>query len=251
MTPADFELDHVALGAARIADAAPFVAGVLGGEKYGGGGAGPGFRFFQWTFAGGGRIEVLEPAGPPGGFLHRFLERRGPGVHHVTFKVPSLVDAADRARAAGYEVVGWFDDDPSWKECFLHPKQAQGIVVQLAEEHPQPPGSDPPAWPKIELPPRPADAPPPVRLLALRLAARDVDAARRQWQALLGGEARALAPDVIEFRFPRSPVRVVVEARTDVEEGPIRIEIACDRPWPEGGHEALGARFVRCEPPAH
>lgn len=250
MNQPSFELDHVALGAARIADAAPFVAGVLGGEEYGGGGPGPGFRFFQWSFAGGGRLEVLEPAGPPGGFLHRFLERRGPGIHHVTFKVPSLATAAERARAVGYEIVGFDDEDPSWKECFLHPKQAQGIVVQLAEEHPRPDGDDPPTWPRIELPPRPVDAPPPVRLLALRLAARDTDAARRLWQTLLGGEAHALGPEGLEFRFPRSAVRIVVETRSDLEEGPIRIEIACERPWPEGGHEALGTRFVRCEPAA-
>jgi len=249
VTKPGFELDHVALGVARIADAAPFVAGVLGGEEHGGGPS-PGFRFFQWTFAGGGRLEILEPTGPPDGFLQRFLARRGPGVHHVTFKVPGLAEAAERARAAGYDVVGFLDDDPYWKECFLHPKQAQGIVVQLAEEHPRPPDADPSSWPKIELPPRPADAPPPVRLLALRLLARDADAALRQWGALLGGEARSLEPGVVEFVYPRSPVRIVVEARPDAEEGPSRIEIACERPWPDGGHEALGTRFVRCEPPA-
>ena len=43
---------------------------------------------------------------PPGGFMHRFLERRGPGVHHVTFEVPDI-DAAcaqggvDRVRRGG------------------------------------------------------------------------------------------------------------------------------------------------------
>jgi catechol 2,3-dioxygenase-like lactoylglutathione lyase family enzyme len=249
VTPPGFALDHVAVGVARIADAAPFVAGVLGGREHGGGPS-PGFRFFQWSFADGGRLEVLEPSGPPDGFLHRFLERRGPGVHHVTFKVPSLAAAAERARDAGYDVVGWSDDDPYWKECFLHPKQAQGVVVQLAEEHPRPPGRDPDSWPKIELPPPPADAPPPVRLLALRLAARDADAARRQWGALLGGEARELAGGVVGFRYPRSPVGIVVETRPDAGEGPLAIEIACDRAWPEGGHEALGTRFVRAGPPA-
>jgi len=246
MTGARFELDHVALGVARIADAAPFVAGVLGGEEHGGGPS-PGFRFFQWSFAGGGRIEILEPAGPPGGFLHRFLERRGPGVHHVTFKVPSLAVAAERARAHDYDVVGWSDEDPYWKECFLHPKQAQGIVVQLAEEHPRPPEADPGSWARIELPPRSVDAPPPVRLLALRLAARDTRAAHRQWGALLGGEAHALADDGVEYRYPNSPLRIVVETRPDADQGPTRIEIACERPWPEGGHEALGTRFVQRE----
>jgi methylmalonyl-CoA/ethylmalonyl-CoA epimerase len=244
MTPVSFELDHVALGVPRIEDAAHFLVETLGGEEHGGG-PGLGFRFFQWEFAGGGKIEILEPAGAPDGFLHRFLERRGPGIHHVTFKVPDLEAAAEQARGCGYEIVGWFDADPSWKECFLHPKQAQGIVVQLAEENPRASTGDPASWPRIELPPRPAEVPAPVTLLALRLAARDAVAARRQWQHALGGEPREVGEGVIEFRYGSSPIRIVVETRADAEEGPIALELATERAWPAAGREALGARFVR------
>jgi methylmalonyl-CoA/ethylmalonyl-CoA epimerase len=241
-----FELDHVAVGVPSIAEAAGFVVGVLGGREYGSG-PGIGFRFFQWAFEGGGRLEVLEPAGEPGGFLHRFLERRGPGVHHVTFKVPKLEDAAEHARGQGYEIVGWFDADPSWKECFLHPKQAQGIVVQLAEENPSEPGGDPADWPSVEAPPRPADAPEPVTLRALRLAARDADAARRQWETTLGGRPRALAGSVTEYRWDASPLRIVVEIRPDADEGPLAIELSTTRDWPADAREALGTRFVRVD----
>src|SRR3989442_12626720 len=67
------------------------------------------------------------------GFLHRFLARRGPGVHHVTFLVPSLAAACARAEAEGYEIVGRDESDSGWMTAFLHPKQALGIVVQLAQ----------------------------------------------------------------------------------------------------------------------
>jgi methylmalonyl-CoA/ethylmalonyl-CoA epimerase len=241
---AGFELDHVAVGVPSIAEASRFVVGELGGREHGSG-PGIGFRFFQWEFAGGGRLEVLEPAGEPGGFLHRFLERRGPGVHHVTFKVPKLEDAAEHARARGYDIVGWFDADPSWKECFLHPKQAQGIVVQLAEENPSEPDDEPADWPRVELPPRPADAPEPVTLRALRLAARDADAARRQWETTLGGRPRARAEGVTEYRWDGSPLRIVVETRPGADEGPLCVEVATARDWPAGGREGLGTRFVR------
>jgi len=235
-----FVLDHVAIGVASIDDASAFVEGTLGAEPHGGG-PGAGFRFFQWSFAGGARLELLEPAGPPGGFLHRFLERPGPGVHHVTFKVPSLAAAAERARARGYEIVGYDDTDPEWKECFLHPRQAQGLVVQLAEEGPPAAGDEP----RAEPPSRPADAPEPVRLRALRLSARDEKAARRQWEETLGGEARALGPTEIELAWPDSPLRIVVRIRPEADEGPLALEVATDRDWPEAGREALGAHFVR------
>lgn len=80
--------DDVAIAARSLADAAAILAGPLGGiPEYGA--DLPAFRFAPWGLAGGGRIEVLEPRGEDG-FLHRFLARRGPGIHHVTFKVPDL-----------------------------------------------------------------------------------------------------------------------------------------------------------------
>src|SRR5262249_36805568 len=90
------------------------------------------YGFWHWRYEGGGDLEVLEPAGEDG-FLHRFLAQRGPGIHHVTFTVPSLDDACDRARASGYSIVGYDDSEPEWKEAFLRPREAQGIVVQFAE----------------------------------------------------------------------------------------------------------------------
>jgi methylmalonyl-CoA/ethylmalonyl-CoA epimerase len=237
------ELDHVAIGLPLIADALPFLVGELGGEKHDDG-PGAGFRWVQWRFAGGGVIEVLEPAGEPGGFLHRFLERRGPGIHHVTFKVSSLERAADRARAAGYEIVGWFDADPTWKECFLHPKQAQGIVVQLAESNPGLATGEAIAWPHVTLPVAPAAHPEPVRLVGLRVSAREATGARRQWHGALGGEIRELGTDRLAFHWPRSPLHIEVVIRPDAEEGPLQIELATGRSWPEGGIEALGTRFV-------
>jgi len=87
--------DHVAFGVPDAAAVTPFLVGELGGRPFE---SGPGIEFlwWQWQFARGGAIEIIEPDGPPGGFVHRFLEARGPGVHHVTFKVPDLAAAAAR-----------------------------------------------------------------------------------------------------------------------------------------------------------
>ena len=136
-------LDHIAIGLPRAEDAAELFEERLGGAPAGGYDGVP-FGFKQWEFAGGGRIEVVYPMGPPNGFLHRFLVNGGPRVHHVTFKVPSL-DATLRARrVARLRVVGSDRSDPHWQEAFLHPKQAQGIVVQMVEQKPRPGGED---WP--------------------------------------------------------------------------------------------------------
>lgn len=235
-------LDHIAIGLPRIVDGVPFLVGTLGG-RYLEGGPAPAFNGAQWTFADGERLELIEPAGEPGGFLHRFLAARGPGVHHVTFKVPDIAAAAARVRDLGYDVVGYNDSFPYWKELFLHPKQAQGIVVQLAEEHPVPEGVE--GWVHGEPLPAPPPAEPPARIVGLRLVARSEAAARRQWGELLGGEATAGGGE-IEFRYPNSPLALRVRVDANAAEGPEAILVRTVYAVPAGIVAPLGATFVRC-----
>jgi methylmalonyl-CoA/ethylmalonyl-CoA epimerase len=226
---------HVALGLPHLADATPVLVGVLGGVPELAS-RGRGFSFACWRFDGGGRIEVLEPAGTDG-FLHRFLAQRGPGIHHVTFKVPSLHAACERARARGYEIVGRDESRPSWKEAFLHPRQALGIVVQFAES--AAPGGPPSP---ITPPAGPPDPPPPVRVVGLRLRARSAERARAQWGGILHGEESA-EDGMLLYRWPRSPMRIAVEVDAADDEGPIGIELASvpPRELPDG---ALGVRWI-------
>ncbi len=231
--------DHIAIAITRIADAPAALVGELGGvPAYGG--SSPTYRFGQWRFKGGGRIEVLEPTGVDG-FLHRFLRERGPGIHHVTFRVPSLREACERARAHGYDVVGYDDSDPDWKEAFLHPRQALGIVVQLAESS-YSVGSGPEGWIP---PPGPADPPPPVTIVGLRMVARSRERARRQWVAILDGQGAEGSAGELVYRWPGSPMRLAVEIDPSAEEGPVAIEYASERAvgFSESRHPVLGVVF--------
>jgi methylmalonyl-CoA/ethylmalonyl-CoA epimerase len=241
-----YTLDHVALGLHRIADGVPFLVGELGGRFVDGGPSGS-FTGGQWSFADGERLELIEPLGAPGGFMHRFLAARGPGIHHVTFKVPDIAAAAERVRSFGYDVVGYNDDSPYWKELFLHPKQALGIVVQLAEEHPLPEGM--PAWNVgWDVPQGPPPAESPARVVGLRLSARSADAARRQWGALLGGRERAES-GLLVFEWDDSPLRLAVRVDPSRDDGPEAIELRCPRPLvlPAGINPDVGARFEQLD----
>jgi len=73
----------------------------------------------------------LEPASP----VAKFLARRGPGIHHICYRVPDLDRALERCRAAGYRLV---DTEPrrgagGRRIAFLHPQATAGILLELTE----------------------------------------------------------------------------------------------------------------------
>ena len=233
--------DHIAIAARRMADGPAVLVGALGGRPTRDGGPSGAYTWGHWGFDRGGRLEILEPLGDDS-FLHRFLAGHGPGVHHVTFVVPTLQHACDRAVAQGYRIVGFDDSDPGWAEAFLHPKEALGIVVQIVESRASA-GTRPP-WPA---PAGPSSPPPPVTIVGLRLRARSVERADTQWRLILQGVRHADAGGALVYRWPGSPMRIAVDVDPAAEEGPVAIEYASDHPVTLAAtpHPVLGATFRR------
>jgi methylmalonyl-CoA/ethylmalonyl-CoA epimerase len=126
-----FELDHVAVAVKSIKPALSLYRDALGGEYLMGGDASDSWRWLQVRYPGGGKVELLEPTGE--GFLSRFLDRHGEGLHHVTFKTDDIRGAIAQVEARGYELVDVNIDDPHWKEAFLRPSKAHGTLIQIAQ----------------------------------------------------------------------------------------------------------------------
>ena len=77
-------------------------------------------------------LGALAPETPVG----RFLEARGPGVHHVAYRVEDVAAALDRLRAQGLPLV---DQAPrpgsrGTTIAFVHPKGMDGVLVELVQE---------------------------------------------------------------------------------------------------------------------
>jgi methylmalonyl-CoA/ethylmalonyl-CoA epimerase len=198
---AGIDLDHVALAVERHALAWPRYAGQLGAH-WCSGGEGVGFAPAQVAFEGGMRVEILAPARVErNDFLRRFLDHNGPGPHHLTFKVADLRSALDELQAAGYRPVAVdLESDPHWLEAFLHPREAMGIVIQLAQ------ASGPP-WQSPT--PEGYPAPPPsgtATLVHVAHCVRDFGAALALFSGILGGtevgRGRELGARWIDLRWP-------------------------------------------------
>jgi methylmalonyl-CoA/ethylmalonyl-CoA epimerase len=184
----DIDLDHVAIAVEDQAQVWPRYAGELAGGWVSGGES-LGFNAGQLRFANGMKLEVLQPANVHlNDFLRRFLDRNGPSPHHLTYKVRDIHEGLAAAEAAGYRPVNAQLDDPDWKEAFLHPKDAPGVVVQLAQAS----GS----WQS----PPPSGLPAPERhrpaaLLHVAHAVADMDEGLRLFEGLLSGRRIAESED--------------------------------------------------------
>lgn len=81
-------------------------------------------------------VELISPAGNVG--LEKFLEKRGPGLHHIAIEVEGIEEALTALKALGVPLV---DETPrkgarGHKVAFLHPKATGGLLVELVEPDP-------------------------------------------------------------------------------------------------------------------
>ena len=79
-------------------------------------------------------VELLTPLTPDSP-IGKFLAKRGPGIHHICYRVPDLDAALEACRRAGYRLV---DDVPrpgaaGRRIAFVHPKATSGILLELTE----------------------------------------------------------------------------------------------------------------------
>jgi methylmalonyl-CoA/ethylmalonyl-CoA epimerase len=127
-------LDHFAIGTGALADGWDLFGGVLGGT-WAYGGDSRGYWWGQLAFASGPKVELLTPTGgPDAAFLERFLAARGAGPHHFNFATADITDTLARLAALSIEPVAVNLDSDTWKELFLHPRSAHGIVIQVAQQ---------------------------------------------------------------------------------------------------------------------
>lgn len=79
-------------------------------------------------------IELIQPKGNEG--LARFLEKKGPGLHHVAVEVEGIEGALALLKSLGVPLI---DETPrigarGHKVAFVHPKATGGVLVELVEE---------------------------------------------------------------------------------------------------------------------
>ena len=131
-TPKGTRIAHVGIALSSIDAELPFYRDILGlatAEVSDSDGA----RIVAFE-AGESLVELLEPGGAETP-IGKFIQRRGPGIHHVCFAVDDLAGTLEKCRAFGIRLI---DDIPrigaeGKRIAFIHPSSTGGILVELSE----------------------------------------------------------------------------------------------------------------------
>lgn len=127
-------LDHVGIAVASLDESLPLWESLTGGK-------GSAREVVEtqgvevvFVGEGAGRVELIAPLRPDS-TVARFLERRGPGMHHLCYRVPDLRAALAEYAGEGYELI---DREPrpgagGHLVAFLHPRSTAGVLIELVE----------------------------------------------------------------------------------------------------------------------
>ena len=131
-------IDHVSIAVRDYEKADRFFRTLLGGIP-GAAAEDPVTKYFWQIYSLGdlSRLELIRPTGP-GSFLDNFLAGREGGVHHITMQTPDIQQAKAFLEKNGIPYFGYNEYPMSyWKELFIHPRHAFGVLIQIAEFKPE------------------------------------------------------------------------------------------------------------------
>jgi methylmalonyl-CoA/ethylmalonyl-CoA epimerase len=79
-------------------------------------------------------IELVEPTTDTSG-IARYMNKRGPGMHHICFEVDDIQETVAQLKAKGVQLI---NEEPTIgaggkKVAFIHPKSTGGVLVELYE----------------------------------------------------------------------------------------------------------------------
>jgi methylmalonyl-CoA/ethylmalonyl-CoA epimerase len=128
------KIDHIGIATRGIQDAAKFYRDVLGLEVVGTEEVAEQKVRVAMLAIGESRIELLEATSEDSP-ISRFLEKRGPGIHHIAVRVDDIRAALANLRSKGARLI---DEEPRQGAggclvAFVHPSSTGGVLLELVQ----------------------------------------------------------------------------------------------------------------------
>ncbi|PPK87433.1 methylmalonyl-CoA epimerase [Neolewinella xylanilytica] len=129
-------LEHIGIAVANLDESEKLIAKLLGRDPYKRETVAE--QSVTTSFFTGGsdaaKLELVAPERATGP-IQKFLEKRGPGIHHLAFEVDDIAAEMRRLREDGFELLQELPSEGADDKlvCFLHPRSTNGVLVEICQ----------------------------------------------------------------------------------------------------------------------
>ncbi|MCB9081845.1 MAG: methylmalonyl-CoA epimerase [Lewinellaceae bacterium] len=130
-------LEHIGIAVRDLEDANTLFARLLGREHYKVEEVASEHVKTSFFQVGESKVELLE-ATHPDSAIAKYLEKKGEGIHHIAFEVADIHAEMARLQAEGFQLLNAAPKRGADNKlvCFIHPKTANGVLVELCQSIP-------------------------------------------------------------------------------------------------------------------
>ena len=130
----EYELDHIAIAVNTLEEGAKFYQAIGFGEMTTEDVPSQKVLAGFLKLGNAANIELLEPTSPDS-TIRKFLDKRGPGIHHICLRVKGIDGLVETLKAKGVQMI---DEKPklgahNCRVAFIHPKSTGGVLIELSE----------------------------------------------------------------------------------------------------------------------
>ena len=130
-----FKIEHIGIAVKELSTAIPLFEKLLNSQCYKTENVESEKVNTAFFKKGDTKIELLESTDQQG-VVSKFIEKKGEGMHHIAFEVEDIITEMARLKAEGFTLL---NDNPkpgadNKMVCFLHPKETNGVLIELCME---------------------------------------------------------------------------------------------------------------------
>ncbi len=129
------KIEHIGIAVRSLKEAGPLYETLLGFKSYKTEEVASENVITEFFKMGESKIELLEASSAESA-IAGFIEKRGEGIHHIAFAVENIVQEMARLKAEGFKLLNEVPKKGADNKlvCFIHPKSAHGVLVELCQE---------------------------------------------------------------------------------------------------------------------
>jgi methylmalonyl-CoA/ethylmalonyl-CoA epimerase len=129
------KIEHIGIAVKSIDEANSLYASLLGEPSYKSETVESEKVVTSFFKSGPNKIELLA-ATDENSAIAKFIEKKGEGIHHIAFAVDNIYEEIERLSKAGFQLLSTTPKKGADNKlvCFIHPKSANGVLVELCQE---------------------------------------------------------------------------------------------------------------------